>query len=775
MRFFVIAVVCAVLCSTPATATENYRDLYRNSKNAEEISFQSRKPYEQVKLCVLEKAYNLAKSAGSTGFVRRAAQQSEPLSAGSGKGELIHWGKTNNNSMEFSLANGVTTVRLFKNFIAYAKADEAERIAVIQPFTYYRDCYEQDASPANTEKLIAAPLYTLNSKATAMQMADCIADAADASFVNAHISHNVAGYYEVESFGGYNKIPEQLFVANKSGGSEIRWKRSALTAFAIIKLDNPGATFNRELTEKNHVFISALKICSDIVDGKIPPRKEKPKPVNREEVIAHMALATEKRYEDGDIDMAEMPLQVLPLPADARQFSIDEKTIANIPVRAVAAAKVVKAGTAVADYWPAVILHDRSGNREFDRATLEQPSRIAYCDQAGGSAPLPQLPTMRCYQDLNSDGSFETQRTAFVSNPKSAANIYFLAKAEPTSPIKYEKAQFETIPTTFINYAHFSAKDGFGFCTSYQGGTGAYVANNFCYLQSQRISQDSATNTGQYRVDRITVATTLEAKKKDLIRVVESIPAGTIIGRIDVRNPITDFGTTDLWINRFVQSIRNAPAQTFAAGIDKPSATITGREDGILGREQLKPNLQLKATSVGTLGLGPRDVRMPFNLGQKFAGRRFKLDSNVFEPTRIFGCTMGASYAGSSQFINVCIPADIVAESAFYSDGYLRFVGDTYKSVASITPLKMEVSTETWDNYFVIETKFVGWDVKKSGKQFAKLTNRILLEGQLVSSQPLTVELYNNVGQFTMFSAEYTIQKLPDDSYVVKPATGVGQ
>lgn len=764
MKNFVIAAICGALFCAPVSAAENYRDLYRNSKNAEEISFQSSKPYDQVKSCVLDKAYSLAKNAD---FVKKVAQLDEPLNTINGKGELIHWGKENTSSIEFRLLNGITTVRLFKNFIAYARAPEAERIAIIQPFTFYRDCFEQVAATADTTKLISSPIYTLDSRATAIQMADCVADAAETGWINAHISYNASGYYEVETYSGYSRIPEQLFIVKTAAGSKSLWRRSAQTAFAIIKLDNPEASFDKNLAEKNHILISALKICSDIVDGKIPPRKEKPKPVSRDEIFANVVIATEKRYEEGKIEMAEMPLEVLPLPTNATQYPIKDTTIARIPVRAISAAKVITAGTARTEFWPAVILHNRGGNRAFDKSALNDPSRIAYCNEANGTAILPQLPSIDCYQDLDRDGSFETRRIAFVSQAKSAANIYFIAEKENSTPQKYEIASLAQIPTGYINYDHYSSRRGFGFCTSYRPPTGTYNANTFCYLRSKRLSEDPVTNKALYQVDRIIVSTTLEAKKKDLIQVLESIPSGTIIGRIEARNPVLDFGTTEPWIDRFVQSNRNAPAQTFAAGIDKPTNVIKGKENTILGRENFKPNLQLKAVSVGSVATEPSDTIAPFSIGQKFVGRRFQFDNQVFEPARIFGCTMHEP--NTRELINVCIPADIAAGSAFYSDGYLRYVGNTYKYIRSISPIKMEISNEDWADYFYLQTEFVGWDGKKSGKEFAKLVNKYFLEGKLVSSFQFNVELYGGVGDFMLSDAKYAIEKLADGSFIAKP------
>jgi hypothetical protein len=649
-----MACIAVTVFSTPVYAMEySYRDSIRESKTAPMVSFKTKRPYAEVKACVIGKAYEVRDRTNfysvnvnspttpqnMAGFIKEADQKTETVKVRNGTGELIHWGDSNPNSIELELVGGITEVRLRDKIITGAREMGKNRIVPVQPFSFYNDCFKAEAAAAVTGEVMPGAIYTLTTQAKPIQLADCLFNGGMGGRTS-QIFHNIDGTYRAQMPTGYSRTDDEVRIAPSTEGARAAWKGPAQTAFAVIKLYDPAKNFDRETAEKNHPQIRALKQCSDIVEGRSPrimdSQQEGVSPAER--VRSKMAERLKNRLDKGEIQMAEMPLMVMPLPATTQPVSVRDRELAKIPVRFVAAAKVAK-GKDNAKIWPAVVLQPKSGNVKFDLAMMNDRAAIAYCDEdarddfIGSKA----MPTITCYQDLDGDSSFETERRAVVRQPWTVADIYFMESAITIAPQPYTMAADNEIPITYLKYWVYDLSGKSPVCTSYISVARKNTEPGFCFILPKKTVDPANPLKSVYDLNGIKVSAPTEAKNSDLVSIIESIPAGTVIGSVEPREPFSTFGSTPRWLEQFLANSA-APLQgletykeSATPALDKVGGSITVAHGGAVMKSRREPFRPYTAKTNSISGNG-------FTNGEKLKSRRINLDGTAFEPGAVLTC-----------------------------------------------------------------------------------------------------------------------------------------
>lgn len=765
-----VQLIACLLLSIALTSPLFARDSVRESQRSDwttEISFESSLAPSDLKKCLVDKAYAL-KSEGLD--ISPVHQKTEFVILKDGTGELIHWGLNNANSIELQPSKTVTTVKIWGPIIAQAFLSKGDPLVPIRPMTYFQDCYSHGNVSAQTTELMPNALYRLDSKLPANAMADCVVDATlTQSYAKPRVRHDMRGVYQVDIMAGYkSKVPETLLIFNNGAGSTSLWRRIPQTSFGI-KLRDPAGPFQREIAEKSHFTIQRLKLCADIAAGKAPP-VVKVDPTQLASTVETYKQAILKRFETGEILMAEMPLRVLPTPKNAPARLVGDHVLAQIPLRAVAAAKIVSQSGKQIEYWPALMLFSPGEDRKFDEVKLSRRDRIAYCNEKSHAWSIKdQSNVIICYQDLDGDGAFEMQRSAFVSSRKSVVDTYFVSQPTVIFPLVYSIAEKIEIPTGFIEYQQFSNKSGFRFCSFYAPPSSKVQQRTYCYLESQLISTNDALKLSTYRIDRVIISTSTESRGSDPINLLESIPPDTIIGNISARDPILDFGAAPSWIQRYTQSLTGSDRIVMKSLIDVRGKSIAIKIGQTIFREVSTPGKMLQVETIGELQSSPKVDFSVYRLDEHLAEFWAPLDTGLYSPPRRFGCTWKEDQSLYELTRQICILADTTSGVAFlmkYPDlSYFL----SYEFTKFVKPMTFKSSSISRDHFYEKEVVFVGVETDLKGGERAQIDIIRRVGGIVLTTATQRPKLKNGVGRFSIGSSDYFIERRKEGDYQISP------
>jgi hypothetical protein len=765
----------AAIATSPANAETNFFEMYRRDDGPSRAVIETARPYEEVKKCVLEKVYAI------DGFAAPSTQITKAINDARRAGETIYWGDTNGNSIDFLRSKDLTTVQLYGNFLNTGKLPDGRAQLPSQIFSYLSECMPSAGQPTEPSQPIKNLVYQLDSKASHNFMAECVLYALDyrrfpdqyRSLPYAIIKRDPSGRYDI-SFHGYNyQEGESIKIASYGPGSRTSLSRPPQTAFLVVKLDSPAKDFDREWAEQNHFLVSVLKRCADIAEGKVPPIQEFPKRKTATEITAPLFESMAKRYAAGEIEMAEMPLEVehgYILPPGTKFKQLISRQGPSIPAKFIAAAVVAttaaaKGGKPKESLLPLIYIHPRQGDRTKSKeAILLDTAHHLYCDETSGFE-LKGIAVLSCYQDKDQDGSFETSRTATVKFANSAAYIYFVSEAKPLAEQrKYRLAAANEIPSMTLDFRVMLSGEDFIYCPTFKTVAGKWKWPFFCYLPM--LGQQSSVGQGlSYEVPGLKITLGGPLASSTIVSSISTYQAGTLIGKLDPREPITPFGTEPLWIDTFLRgrdymSLRAGPLEQELHRVGKIAEA--GVQGSMIASYYRKARMNLKLAQFIDVGGGSTLRVEP---GQSLVGHSASFDAMIFEPARLFACGMERqlSNKGANTF---CFVADRPLTGAFF-----RFVGDLSRIPSSFQSANTgsvlsaatvgSVSTEPWVERLI----FDGWSVNKDGHETAKLIRQTLFEGRLIDSVPAAFNLVDGVASVNIGNLKFTIQKTPNGGY----------
>ncbi len=782
-------IFAAALCSfatTPAYAETNFFKLYRNGEGPSRVSIETRQPIATVKQCVLSKTYIL----GEGNFLPSGKQQIKPIQSQQGNGETYWWGERESSSIDFTTLNGITKVSFYGHFPIYTKLPEKNRQLPTQFFSYFSECFNDAASQTDTTAKIVNPIYSLDSTATPTLMADCVSYNVDRSnrtpgaptYLDPHITRSADGFYAVDYFNSYKNTGQKLFIASKGSGSRIGWTRSAQRAFVIIKLDDPAGDFNKEWAEKNHPVLSAIKNCSNIAEGKAPAITTFPLAASQlkaAEVFDSIFAEQEKRYAEGKIEMAEMPLEVLQSyqpPAGETIKNVAKNQGPVVPVKFIAAAAIANSATSSSQkgkkgvsasnetILPLIYMHPRTGSRQKDKATiLQDTANHLYCNENDGFA-VKGLASIKCYQDKDQDGQFETSRMANVKFANSASHIYFATEASVISPIAYRKLGAAEIPQTTIYYRMYVDSGVLKSCPYYQGVNRQELGYS-CYRSFTPEIFQIGSNAMKYVDGALSASVTIPLNNNAVLQSFTTFPAGTLLGKQDRREPISKFGTEPLWIDSFLKGKDYVKLRDTQFGAPKLQGSFA--KSGVVGQVIAttfrEPHLSMQLSDVVHVGSGNSAA---MEKGQSLAGFSFSLDTMLFEPARLFACGMTRLAQSSVAPQTFCFVADRDHAGTLYRfNGNLNYIPNTYTSVETGPLLRAIPSNASAEKMWTTRTFFTGWETNEVGQEFAKFTTDIYYENRLINSQPSKSVVENGTAKREIAGIAIQIRKSPNGGY----------
>jgi hypothetical protein len=173
------------------------------------------------------------------------------------------------------------------------------------------------------------------------------------------------------------------------------------------------------------------------------------------------------------------------------------------------------------------------------------PSRRAYCNahEERGDA-------IRCYVDVDGDGRFDTARWGQTYSDDSPYTLYMVNKAEPlATPIAYAKVEPKELPALQLIYQGCRVTDRIQYSAKIGVRGDGDVKTFGCPSAAQPIGKTELVGPGRYRVDRVTVdvAEVNATNGEAATRIIEPIPAGTLLDRIDKGRPVRLLGERRGW------------------------------------------------------------------------------------------------------------------------------------------------------------------------------------------------------------------------------------
>lgn len=173
------------------------------------------------------------------------------------------------------------------------------------------------------------------------------------------------------------------------------------------------------------------------------------------------------------------------------------------------------------------------------------PGRRAYCNahEERGDA-------IRCYVDVDGDGRFDTARWGQTYSDDSPYTLYMVTKAEslPT-PITYSKVDPRELPALQLIYQGCRVTDRIQYSAKIGVKGDGDVKTFGCPSAAQPIGKSELVGPGRYRIDRVVVdvADANPTNGEAATRMVEPIPAGTLLDRIDKGRPVRLLGERRGW------------------------------------------------------------------------------------------------------------------------------------------------------------------------------------------------------------------------------------
>lgn len=172
------------------------------------------------------------------------------------------------------------------------------------------------------------------------------------------------------------------------------------------------------------------------------------------------------------------------------------------------------------------------------------PARRAYCDthEDRGSA-------IRCYVDTDGDGRFDVARWGETYSDHSPYTLYMVARAEPLAvPIVYRPIDPRELPALRLIYQGCRVVDRIQYSARIGVAGDGDVKTFGCPNAAVPIGHDDPAGPGRYRVDRVVVDVAPAATPEEAgVTLVEPIPAGTLLDRIDVGRPVRLLGERHGW------------------------------------------------------------------------------------------------------------------------------------------------------------------------------------------------------------------------------------
>lgn len=210
------------------------------------------------------------------------------------------------------------------------------------------------------------------------------------------------------------------------------------------------------------------------------------------------------------------------------------------------------------------------------------PARRAWCDPDQG-LQLIRGNTLKCYQDLDGDGSLDTERRGAMAAPIQPVTIAQLGPGQPIAPIPYRAATTAELPVYRLVYESCGGGVTPVRFTQRLRDAGGGGLDYACSGVGEAI--DAAT--GRTRIDRIEVQVS-PRENSAVATLFAGIPAGTLLDRVMPAEPVYDLGARpSLLAERLAQLQRfGRPAFTFA-GEPRVNLAAAGPSDvlieGVLG------------------------------------------------------------------------------------------------------------------------------------------------------------------------------------------------
>lgn len=173
------------------------------------------------------------------------------------------------------------------------------------------------------------------------------------------------------------------------------------------------------------------------------------------------------------------------------------------------------------------------------------PGRRAYCNahEERGDA-------IRCYVDADGDGRFDTARWGQTYSDDSPYTLYMVTKAEPlATPIAYSKMDPKELPALQLIYQGCRVTDRIQYSTKIGVRGDGDVKTFGCPSAAQPIGKAELVGPGRYRIDRVLVdvSDADPTNGEATTRIVEPIPAGTLLDRIDKGRSVRLLGERRGW------------------------------------------------------------------------------------------------------------------------------------------------------------------------------------------------------------------------------------
>lgn len=171
------------------------------------------------------------------------------------------------------------------------------------------------------------------------------------------------------------------------------------------------------------------------------------------------------------------------------------------------------------------------------------PGRRAYCNahEERGDA-------IRCYVDTDGDGRFDTARWGQTYSDDSPYTLYMVTKPEPLeTPIAYSKVDPRELPALRLIYQGCRVTDRIQYSARIGVQGDGDVKTFGCPNAAQPIGKTELVGAGRYRIDRVVVDVATTTTEEATTRLVEPIPAGTVLDRIDVGRPVRLLGERRGW------------------------------------------------------------------------------------------------------------------------------------------------------------------------------------------------------------------------------------
>jgi hypothetical protein len=263
-------------------------------------------------------------------------------------------------------------------------------------------------------------------------------------------------------------------------------------------------------------------------------------------ILLSMVLAIHSLAQAGTDDLeAVIPVEVLPVDASLATGKIAGGGLRwSDPVVALQPARIARG----------IVIDETNGRgKVLALAVLGKPERdsqgrlrldVPLHQQAWCDLPGFGIPVSRCFQDSDSDGKLDAARKGMLA----AANPLTLSRveaAEAIAAIPYRAAREDELPQYRVGYVSCGviSKDGadpqYRFATAVRPASGVFwppptMCNEIAKPLGQRDGEDPVYRFGRFEVAVATQKNSIET------RLIEGIPAGTLLGHLAIDQPLMD-------------------------------------------------------------------------------------------------------------------------------------------------------------------------------------------------------------------------------------------